>query len=82
VNFKRFNLQDSFSQLGRFDIVLLRNVAIYFSDSFKRNLFDRVADAMLPGGYLILGSAETLIGLSDRFEREMHGQARLYRLKS
>jgi len=82
LKFKRFNLQDSFSPLGRFDIVLLRNVAIYFSDAFKRDLFDRVANAMLPGAYLILGSAETLIGLSDRFQPEMHGQARLYRLKS
>jgi chemotaxis protein methyltransferase CheR len=81
VKFKRFNLQDSFTQMGRFDVVLLRNVAIYFSEEFKRNIFERVADAMSPGGYLLLGSAETLIGLSDRFQNEAYGQARFYRLK-
>jgi chemotaxis protein methyltransferase CheR len=81
VTFKRFNLQDSFESLGHFDIVLLRNVAIYFSDDFKRDLYDRIANAMLPGAYLILGSAETLMGLSDRFEPETHGQVRFYRLR-
>jgi len=81
VVFKRFNLQNSFTTLGRFDVVFMRNVAIYFSDSFKRTLFDRVANTLNPSGLLFLGSAETLTSYSNRFEAVEHGRAVIYRRK-
>lgn len=82
VKFQSFNLQDSFASFGSFDLVFLRNVAIYFSIDFKRALFDKIADALRPGGHLFLGSAESLSGLSDRFEMCEHGRAIFYRRRN
>jgi chemotaxis protein methyltransferase CheR len=80
VKFQKYNLQDDFGPLGRFDLVLMRNVAIYFSDAFKRQIYDRLAKIIAPGGGLVLGSAETLVGYSTRFKTEDHGRAVVYRL--
>jgi chemotaxis protein methyltransferase CheR len=79
VSFKRFNLQDSFSQFALQDLVLLRNVAIYFSDSFKRDLFARLAAAIRPGGLLVLGSTEAIVDEAHNFELERIGAAFCYR---
>ena len=62
VRFERFNLLEGFGPLGLFDMVLLRNVAIYFSDKYKQDLFDRVSCTLHPGGALLLGAAESLVG--------------------
>lgn len=80
VNFKEFNLQDSFLPLGKFDVVFLRNVAIYFSEAFKREVFEKIADALNPGGLLILGSAETTHGYTKRFKTTTMGRAIAYRV--
>lgn len=79
VQFRRFNLQDHFASLGRFDIVLLRNVAIYFSAEFKRELFLKIGRALVPGGCLLLGSAESLADQPTLFSMERHGKAYYYR---
>jgi chemotaxis protein methyltransferase CheR len=79
VTFKRFNLQDSFAGLGVFDVVFIRNVAIYFSDDFKIDLYKKIQRSMNHGGYLFLGSSETLIGYSNNFESAQHGRAIFYR---
>jgi chemotaxis protein methyltransferase CheR len=68
ASFSKFNLQDSPAPLGRFDIVFLRYVTIYFSDELKCGLLDRVADALTDGGCLILGAVESTRGYSTRFE--------------
>jgi chemotaxis protein methyltransferase CheR len=65
--FKKLNLQDDFSSLGRFDVIFCRNVMIYFSDSFKRQLFNRFASVLNAGGYLFLGASESATSYSDRF---------------
>ncbi len=80
VKFKAFNLQDSFLSLGKFDVVFLRNVAIYFSEEFKRDLFEKIANALNPGGLLILGSAETTHGYTKRFKTTTMGRAIAYRV--
>jgi chemotaxis protein methyltransferase CheR len=80
VKFQKFNLQNDFGPLGRFDLIFLRNVAIYFSDAFKREIYDKLAKLILPGGGLILGSAETLVGYTTKFKTEEHGRAVIYRL--
>jgi len=79
VSFKRFNLQDSFAQFALQDLVLLRNVAIYFSDTFKRDLFTRLAAAIRPGGLLLLGSTEAVVDERRNFEIERMGTAFCYR---
>ncbi len=57
----------AFWQAGTFDIVFFRNVLIYFSPQAARDAIARIARAMSPGGYLFLGSAETLRGISGEF---------------
>ncbi len=68
VWFKQFNLQNDFSPLGIFDLILCRYVIIYFSDTFKKELFKKIAGALVPGGILLLGSSESVRGFSDDFE--------------
>jgi chemotaxis protein methyltransferase CheR len=82
VSFQQFNLQDSFMSLGKFDVILLRNVAIYFSIPFKVELIRKMANALNPGGYLFLGASETLTGLSQDFEIQKFDRGTYYRLKS
>ena len=79
ITFKRFNLQDSLTLLGVFDVVFIRNVAIYFSEAFKIDLYKRIQRAMNRDGYLILGSSETLMGYSSDFVSGQHGRAMFYR---
>ncbi|MDM8524226.1 protein-glutamate O-methyltransferase CheR [Desulfococcaceae bacterium HSG8] len=78
--FKRHNLMDSFSSLGRFDIVLCRNVAIYFAQEDKVRLFNKLADILEPGGYLIVGSSESVTGITSRFEARMNLKMIFYQL--
>jgi chemotaxis protein methyltransferase CheR len=81
IHFQQFNLQSSFHTLGVFDIVFLRNVAIYFSDSFKVQLFQKIVKALKPEGLLFLGASESLLGYSDDFETREHGRCNYYQLK-
>lgn len=73
VTFRRFNLQDSLASFGMLDMVLLRNVAIYFSETFKRDLFTRLGSIIRPGGLLVLGSTESIIDERRHFETERLG---------
>lgn len=58
----------------RFDVVFCRNVTMYFATDVARLVVDRIARSLVPGGYLFLGHAETLRGLSDAFHlRHTHG---------
>jgi chemotaxis protein methyltransferase CheR len=80
VEFKHQNLLHDFSALGRFDVVFLRNVLIYFDQATKADVLKRVADVLAPDGYLLLGAAETVVGVSDHFisVTDQHG---LYTVK-
>jgi chemotaxis protein methyltransferase CheR len=68
IRFKRLNLHEKWPMKGPFDAIFCRNVAIYFDKPTQRNLFNRYADMLTIGGMLYLGHAESLIGLTDRFE--------------
>jgi chemotaxis protein methyltransferase CheR len=81
VTFKKINLTRSFQALGKFDIVLCRNVAIYFSPEDRRNLFEKLADILEPDGVLIIGSAESLSGVCTLFEPRSHLRSVYYQLK-
>ena len=80
VRFTRMNLIDPWPQLPAYDVILLRNVLIYFDVESKRRILDNVARQLQPGGYLIMGSAETPIGLCPQFQTHRIGHAVLYRL--
>ena len=68
VQYKSLNLLNNFSQLGSFDVIFCRNVLIYFDQETKIDVFDRLASLMPTDGFLILGAAETVVGLTDAFK--------------
>jgi len=68
VQHRQLNLLHDFSQLGVFDVIFCRNVLIYFDQDTKINTFGRLADAMESGGFLVLGAAETVVGLTNAFK--------------
>jgi chemotaxis protein methyltransferase CheR len=68
VEYRNFNLLDDFATLGKFDIIFCRNVLIYFDRKTKADILDRLARQTNPGGYLVLGGAETVMGLTDAFK--------------
>ena len=68
VQYKPLNLLQPFSQLGTFDIVFCRNVLIYFDQETKIDVLGRIAKVMPHDGYLVLGAAETVVGLTDTFK--------------
>lgn len=79
VSFQRRNLLEPFTSLGRFDIVMCRNVAIYFTPSARADLFHRVTAVMNPDGYLFVGSQECLSDLAPQFAPHQHCRAVYYR---
>jgi chemotaxis protein methyltransferase CheR len=68
VQFRPFNLLHNFNHLGLFDVVFCRNVLIYFDQETKVRVLDRIARIMDQDGYLVLGAAETVVGLTDSFK--------------
>ena len=67
VNFRPLNLLNSYSLMGRFDIVFCRNVLIYFSPEIKAQIISQIHGVLNPGGYLFLGASESLSGLNQNF---------------
>lgn len=70
ISFREFNLLKSFDALGKFDAVFCRNVLIYFSAERKRDIVERIARVINPGGYLFLGSTESMSSHNDLFEMQ------------
>jgi chemotaxis protein methyltransferase CheR len=68
VQFRVFNLLDSYAELGAFDVIFCRNVLIYFDQQAKQEVLSRLSDVLAPDGYLVLGSAETVMGLAKNFK--------------
>jgi chemotaxis protein methyltransferase CheR len=68
IQHRQLNLLHDFSQLGVFDVIFCRNVLIYFDQDTKINIFNRLARATEADGFLALGAAETVVGLTDAFK--------------
>ena len=69
VKYEYFNLLDNIpSNYGPFDTIFCRNVLIYFDQETKTEIFQKLADKLTPDGYLFLGGAETVIGLTEAFK--------------
>ncbi|GAA1794890.1 protein-glutamate O-methyltransferase CheR [Planosporangium flavigriseum] len=81
ITFRRLNLAAPLPPLPQFDVVFLRNVLIYFDVETKRQVLGRVSATMRPDAWLFLGSAETTIGIDERFERIAAGRSSAYRLR-
>lgn len=67
IAFRRHNLVGDPAPVGRFDVVFCRNVLLYLSPVLRRRVFDLLAQAVRPGGLIVLGAGETVIGQSDDF---------------
>jgi chemotaxis protein methyltransferase CheR len=68
VQFRPLNLLSDFTNLGRFDLIFCRNVLIYFDQETKIGVLNRIGKLIEPHGYLVLGAAETVVGLTDAFK--------------
>ena len=68
VTFKKLNLMDANYGMGKFDVVFCRNVLIYFDGPTKSDVLDRIGQSLNPGGFLMMGAAESLVGVSNSFE--------------
>jgi chemotaxis protein methyltransferase CheR len=67
VKFRQLNLLSDFSSLGAFDLIFCRNVLIYFDQDTKTGVLKRLGRVTATDGYLVLGAAETVVGLTESF---------------
>ena len=68
VQYRQLNLLHDFSQLGKFDVIFCRNVLIYFDQDTKASIFERLSKVVEPDGFMVLGAAESVVGISDAFK--------------
>ena len=68
VQFRQLNLLQDFAHLGTFDVIFCRNVLIYFDQETKIAIFNRLARINEADGFLVLGAAETVVGLTDVYK--------------
>ncbi|MDZ4781578.1 MAG: protein-glutamate O-methyltransferase CheR [Planctomycetia bacterium] len=71
IEFRRLNLAAPLPRFGAFDLICCRNLMIYYSVETRRALCEQFHASLADGGWLLLGAAENLYGISDRFESEM-----------
>lgn len=79
IRWQQLNLFDDFKRLGTFDIVLCRNVLIYFDIDDKAQILKRMHRQIASEGYLMLGAAETVLGLSQEYARDRRFNSAVYR---
>jgi chemotaxis protein methyltransferase CheR len=79
VQFRQLNLLQDFAHLGTFDVIFCRNVLIYFDQDTKATIFERMARLLEADGTLLLGAAESVVGITDAF-RPIADRRGLYQL--
>lgn len=79
ATFNQLNFVGAWPIMPRFDLVLCRNVLIYFDIDVRARIVRKIRDTLAPGGYLVLGSSETSIGDVDGFTRVVFGRTTVYR---
>ncbi|MGB6251674.1 MAG: protein-glutamate O-methyltransferase CheR [Bradyrhizobium sp.] len=68
VQHRQLNLLQDFGYLGTFDVIFCRNVLIYFDQDTKAGIFERLARVVEADGFMVLGAAESVVGISDTFK--------------
>ena len=81
VDFRELNLLSEWSMLMPVDVILLRNVLIYFDLETKKSILAKARRILRPGGYLLLGGAETTTNVDDAFERVVFNKTTCYRVR-
>jgi chemotaxis protein methyltransferase CheR len=80
IDFRQLNLTECYSNLPKMDIILLRNVLIYFDIPTKKKILSKVKNILKNNGYLFLGSGETTLNLDHAFKRVQFDKGICYRL--
>jgi chemotaxis protein methyltransferase CheR len=78
VTFEKFDLRSSMRGKGPFDVIFCRNVLIYFDVETKKKILKELRETLVPGGYLVLGGAETTLNLDEQFKRIPVNRATFY----
>jgi chemotaxis protein methyltransferase CheR len=78
IEFRRLNLVRPLPNLGTFDLILCRNLLIYLDDADRRRLCQALHQALNPGGFLMIGAAESIYGVTDAFSTERIGSTVLH----
>ncbi|MGH9353554.1 MAG: CheR family methyltransferase [Terriglobia bacterium] len=81
VEFQRMNLIEPWPPLPSLDLILMRNVLIYFEVETKREILGKVRSHLRPDGVLLLGGAETTLNIDDSFEPVQFEQASCYQIR-
>lgn len=81
VEFSQMNLIEPWPNLPRPDVILLRNVLLYFSTDARKSILQNVVKILRPGGYLFLGGGETMLAFDRTFESVRIGKAICYRIR-
>lgn len=82
ISFKKLNLQNDFRTIGNMDIIFCRNVLIYFSDNFKREILSRIAQMLQPSGILFVGASESVSNYSSDFDMISFDKGLYYQVKN
>ncbi|WP_022664625.1 CheR family methyltransferase [Desulfospira joergensenii] len=82
AQFKKMNLMEPFTGLGKFDIVLCRNVMIYFTTEDRRRIYENIAKTLEPDGYLLIGATESLVNDTDLFVSQKYLNSVFYQFKN
>jgi chemotaxis protein methyltransferase CheR len=77
VRFEKFNLLESMMKYGVLDVIFCRNVLIYFNLDTKRKVLAELHSRIAKHGFLVMGGAETVVGVTDKF-KPMPGERGLY----
>jgi chemotaxis protein methyltransferase CheR len=81
AQFKKMNLMKPFIGIGKFDIILCRNVMIYFTSEDRKKIYQNIAKVLEPDGYLLIGSTESLVNDTDLFESKKYLNSVFYQFK-
>ena len=79
VEFRQINLAKPFTMLGGFDVILCRNVLIYFDMDTKKRMLDQFYGILSESGFLMLGAPENLFGITDKFTPVKYGETLIYK---
>jgi len=82
VEFRAMNLIQTWPMMPQFDLVLIRNVMIYFDVETKKAILKKIKTCLSPDGYLFLGSSETTMNLDSDYQPISYGKAVAYRLQA
>lgn len=82
ISWRPLNLLENFTHLGRFDVIFCRNVLIYFDPPTKGAILGELARRMNEEAFLFLGAAETVFGISDKFQRDRRFKTAAYTLQN